>query len=127
MAKITGIGGVFFKSTGDHKKLGEWYATNLGLTFESWGGALLKWSDDGAVNEGVTVWSCAAPDTKWFQPSAASFMINYRVDSLDGMLAQLKANGIEPVKGPESSDEGKFAWIMDPDGNKFELWEPKRA
>jgi predicted enzyme related to lactoylglutathione lyase len=124
MARITGIGGVFFKSTGDHKKLSEWYATNLGLKLENWGGAILKWSEDTAADGGLTVWNAAAPDTKWFQPSSASFMINYRVDSLDGMLAQLKANGIEPVKGPDASDEGKFAWIMDPDGNKVELWEP---
>jgi predicted enzyme related to lactoylglutathione lyase len=124
MAKITGIGGVFFKSTGDHKKLSEWYASNLGLQLEDWGGAILKWSDDTANDEGLTVWNVAAPDTRWFQPSSASFMINYRVDSLDGMLAQLKANGIEPVKGPESAENGKFAWILDPDGNKVELWEP---
>src|SRR5688572_22404166 len=124
MAKITGIGGVFFKSTGDHKKLSEWYASNLGLPLEDWGGAILKWSGDTANDEGLTVWSVAAPDTRWFQPSSASFMINYRVDSLDGMLAQLKANGIEPVKGPESAENGKFAWILDPDGNKVELWEP---
>lgn len=124
MAKITGIGGVFFKSTGDHKKLSDWYASNLGLQLEDWGGAILKWSDDIANDEGLTVWNVAAPDTRWFQPSSASFMINYRVDSLDGMLAQLKANGIEPVKGPESAENGKFAWILDPDGNKVELWEP---
>jgi predicted enzyme related to lactoylglutathione lyase len=124
MARITGIGGVFFKSTGDHKKLAEWYASNLGLKLEGWGGAILKWPDDTANDKGLTVWSVAAPDTKWFQPSSASFMINYRVDSLDGMLAQLKANGIEPVKGPDSDANGKFAWIVDPDGNKVELWEP---
>ena len=124
MAKITGIGGVFFKSTGDHKKLSEWYASNLGLPLESWGGAILKWPDDTANDKGLTVWNAAAPDTKWFQPSSASFMINYRVDSLDGMLAQLKANGIEPVQGPEAAENGKFAWILDPDGNKVELWEP---
>ena len=124
MARITGIGGVFFKSTGDHKKLSEWYASNLGLQLEDWGGAILKWSDDAASEEGLTVWTVAAPETKWFHPSSASFMINYRVDSLDGMLAQLKANGIEPVKGPDSDENGKFAWILDLDGNKVELWEP---
>ncbi len=80
MARITGIGGVFFKSTGDHKKLSEWYASNLGLQLEDWGGAILKWSDDTANDEGLTVWNVAAPDTPWFQPSSASFMINYRVD-----------------------------------------------
>ena len=124
MSKITGIGGVFFKSTGDQKKLSEWYASNLGLQLKDWGGAILKWPSDTANDKGLTVWSVAAPDTRWFQPSAASFMINYRVDSLDGMLAQLKANGIEPVKGPDSDENGKFAWILDPDGNKVELWEP---
>jgi predicted enzyme related to lactoylglutathione lyase len=125
MAKVTGIGGVFFKSTGDHRKLAEWYATNLGLEVESWGGAILRWPADTANDAGVTVWSVAAPDTRWFQPSAASFMINYRVDSLEGMLAQLKANGIEPVKGPESAENGVFAWVLDPEGNKVELWEPR--
>ena len=124
MARITGIGGVFFKSTGDHRKLSQWYAANLGLRLEDWGGAILKWTDDTANDNGLTVWNAAAPDTKWFQPSSASFMINYRVDSLDGMLAQLKANGIEPVQGPELAENGKFAWILDPDGNKVELWEP---
>lgn len=124
MARVTGIGGVFFKSTGDHKKLAAWYATHLGLRLEDWGGAILKWPEDTGPDRGLTVWSTAAADTRWFQPSAASFMINYRVDSLDGLLAQLKASGIEPVKGPDTDFNGKFAWILDPDGNKVELWEP---
>ena len=124
MAKITGIGGVFFKATGDHKKLSELVRLEPWSSARGLGGAILKWSDDTANDEGLTVWNVAAPDTRWFQPSSASFMINYRVDSLDGMLAQLKANGIEPVKGPESAENGKFAWILDPDGNKVELWEP---
>jgi predicted enzyme related to lactoylglutathione lyase len=70
------------------------------------------------------VWNPAAAGTKWFSPSNASFMINYRVDNLDEMLAQLKAGGIEIIKGPDVDENGKFAWIMDPDGNKVELWEP---
>ncbi|MFN6964634.1 MAG: VOC family protein [Pyrinomonadaceae bacterium] len=125
MAKITGIGGVFFKSTGDNKALAEWYRDRLGLELESWGGAILRWENDKADDGGLTVWTTAAPDTKWFAPSASSFMINYRVDDLDGMLAQLKDAGVEIVGGPESHENGKFAWIMDPDGNKVELWEPK--
>lgn len=124
MAKITGIGGVFFKSVGKGADLAAWYRDNLGLSLEPWGGAILKWPDDKAVDGGLTVWSAADNDTKWFSPSESSFMINYRVDDLDEMLDQLKANGVEIVKGPDSDDNGKFAWIMDPDGNKVELWEP---
>ena len=72
----------------------------------------------------VTVWSLADKDSQWFSPSDSAFMINYRVDDLDALLAQLRAAGVEPVGGPESHENGKFAWIMDPDGNKVELWEP---
>ena len=124
MARVTGIGGVFFKSKGDNAELAAWYQKHLGMPSEAWGGAILRWPDDKAEDGGLTVWSLAKNDTKWFLPSESSFMINYRVDNLDEMLAQLKAGGIEPVKGPESAENGKFAWIMDPDGNKVELWEP---
>ena len=124
MAKITGIGGVFFKSKGDSAALAAWYQKNLGMPAEDWGGAILRWPDDKAEDKGLTVWHLAGNDSKWFSPSDSSFMINYRVDNLDEMLAQLRASGIEPVKGPESAENGKFAWIMDPDGNKVELWEP---
>jgi predicted enzyme related to lactoylglutathione lyase len=125
MAKVTGIGGVFFKSTGDGKSLAAWYQKHLGMPLEEWGGAILKWPDDRAEDGGLTVWNAAQRDTQWFSPSSASFMINYRVDNLVELLAQLRASGIEPVAGPESHGTGKFAWIMDPDGNKIELWEPK--
>lgn len=124
MAKVTGIGGVFFKSTGDNKKLAEWYNKNLGMQLEPWGGAILKWPDDKAEDHGLTVWHVAEKNTEWFGPSSASFMINYRVDNLSEMLAALKQNGVEILKGPESHENGKFAWILDPDGNKVELWEP---
>ena len=124
MAKVTGIGGVFFKSTSDHKKLAEWYSANLGIPLESWGGAVLKWADDKSDDGGLTVWNAADKDTRWFSPSQAGFMINYRVDDMAGLLAQLQRNGVEIFKGPESHENGKFAWIIDPDGNKVELWEP---
>jgi predicted enzyme related to lactoylglutathione lyase len=94
------------------------------MPVESWGGTILEWSNDKAGDGGQTVWSTAANDTKWFSPSESSFMINYRVDNMDEMLDHLKANGVEIVAGPQSDDNGKFAWIMDPDGNKVELWEP---
>jgi predicted enzyme related to lactoylglutathione lyase len=124
MAKITGIGGVFFKSTNDHKKLAEWYSQNLGIRLEPWGGAILKRTDDTANDGGVTVWNAADKDTKWFSPGTSSFMINYRIDNMADMLAQLQRNGVAIEKGPESHENGKFAWIIDPDGNKVELWEP---
>ena len=73
---------------------------------------------------GLTVWALADKDSQWFSPSDSAFMINYRVDDLDALLAQLRAANIEVVGGPESHENGKFAWIMDPDGNKVELWEP---
>ncbi len=125
MARVTGIGGVFIKSTGDHKALAAWYERHLGLKLESWGGAILRWPEDTNDDKGMTVWSTAAADSKWFAPSPASFMINYRVDDMAGLLTQLKATGIEPIKGPDVDFNGTFAWIVDPDGNKVELWEPK--
>lgn len=124
MARVTGIGGVFFKSRGKGVELSEWYQKNLGIELEAWGGAILKWPDDKADDGGLTVWNAADHDTKWFSPSDASFMINYRVDNMDEMLAQLSSNGVDVIQGPESHENGKFAWIMDPDGNKVELWEP---
>ena len=127
MAKVTGIGGVFFKSTKDHKALAAWYEKHLGMALEPWGGAVLRWPEDPAVDKGATVWHVAERDSKWFAPSDAPFMINYRVDDLGALLASLRAAGVAIVKGPDADDNGTFAWIMDPDGNKVELWEPKGA
>lgn len=124
MARITGIGGVFFKSTNDHKKLAEWYHKNLGLQLEPWGGAILKWPDDKGGDGGQTVWHVAEKNSQWFSPSASSFMINYRVDNMAELLAHLKQNGVEIVKGPDTDDNGTFVWVLDPDGNKVELWQP---
>ena len=125
MARVTGIGGVFFKSKGSGAALSEWYQKHLGIALEDFGGAALKWSDDSAEDQGLTVWHIADQESEWFSPSNSSFMINYRVDDLDEMLTELRAAGVDPIRGPESHENGKFAWIMDPDGNKVELWEPK--
>lgn len=125
MAKVTGIGGVFFKARGDKAALEQWYAKHLGFSLEAWGGAILKWPDDTANDRGLTVWNIAAGDTAWFSPSDAPFMINYRVDNLTELLEQLTAAGVAIHKGPERHENGIFAWIIDPDGNKVELWEPK--
>ena len=124
MARITGIGGIFFKSRNDDVALRNWYQKHLGMSLESFGGAILRWPNDKAEDKGLTVWHVAGKDSKWFSPSESSFMINYRVDNLDEMIAQLRADGVEITQGPESHENGKFAWIMDPDGNKVELWEP---
>lgn len=124
MAKITGIGGVFFKSKGDGAALAAWYRKHLGMALEGFGGAVLRWPDDKAEDQGLTVWHVADGDSQWFSPSDSSFMINYRVDNLDELLAQLRSDGVTVVGGPELHENGKFAWIMDPDGNKVELWEP---
>jgi predicted enzyme related to lactoylglutathione lyase len=126
MARITGIGGVFLKCKGDSAALAKWYQEHLGLALEDFGGAVLRWPDDKADDQGITVWCLADKDSQWFSPSDSSFMINYRVDNLDELLAQLRCAGVAIVNGPESHENGKFAWIMDPDGNKVELWEPMR-
>jgi predicted enzyme related to lactoylglutathione lyase len=125
MARVTGVGGIFFKSTGDSAALSAWYRENLGMPLEDWGGAILRWPADKAEDQGLTVWHVAERDSQWFSPSAASFMVNYRVDDLVQMLEELRARSVEIIGGPESHENGKFAWILDPDGNKVELWEPK--
>ena len=124
MARVTGIGGVFFKSKGTAAELAEWYRKHLGIPLEPFGGAILRWPDDKAEDKGLTVWHVANQESKWFSPSASAFMINYRVDDLVALLEQLRSAGVEVVQGPESHENGKFAWIMDPDGNKVELWQP---
>lgn len=125
MARVTGIGGVFFLSQGKGEELAQWYAKHLGMKLEDWGGAILQWEEDTAPDNGLTVWSVADKDSKWFKPSKSSFMINYRVDNMAKMIEQLTAADIEILQGPESHENGIFAWIMDPAGNKIELWEPK--
>ncbi|MEC7823914.1 MAG: VOC family protein [Pseudomonadota bacterium] len=125
MAKVTGIGGVFFKSKHNDRKLAKWYSEHLGFKLEDFGGAILNWAEDTANDNGLTVWHVAAKESEWFSPSQSPFMINYRVDDLDELLAQLQSKGIEIEAGPESHENGKFAWIMDPEGNKIELWQPQ--
>ena len=124
MKRVTGIGGIFFKSA-DPKALGAWYKTHLGLDVTDWGGALFQWGGEGS-EPGITVWSPFAQDTNYMQPSAASFMINYQVEDLDGLLAVLKQEGCNVVDKTESSAQGKFGWVIDPEGNKVELWEPPK-
>ena len=125
MKRVTGIGGVFFKSP-DPKRLAAWYQTHLGVPVEVWGGAAFNWAGpDNPAGTGTTVWSPVKEDAENFAPGASRFMINYRVDDLGALLEQLRAGGVDVVQGPESHENGMFACIMDPDGNKVELWEPR--
>jgi len=123
MKRVTGIGGVFFKSK-DPKALGEWYRKHLGMKVEEWGGVAFSWADDPAGGEGTTVWSPFGQDTNYFEPGTASFMINFRVADLHGLLAALRAEGCDVLEKVEESEYGKFGYVIDPDGNKLELWEP---
>ena len=125
MAKVTGIGGVFFKSE-DPEKLYAWYEKYLGITRQN-GYVAFLWQDDGKpVDDGMTTWSLFPKHTGYFAPSTAPFMINYRVDDLDGILAAIAADGLEASLKREDSEYGKFAWISDPEGNRIELWEPPK-
>lgn len=125
MARVTGIGGVFFLSNDKGKELAEWYSKHLGMKLEEFGGSILHWENDKAEDKGLTVWGVADKDSKWFKPSNSVFMINYRVDNMEKLIEQLTAADIEILQGPEYHENGVFAWIMDPAGNKVELWEPK--
>jgi predicted enzyme related to lactoylglutathione lyase len=124
MKRVTGIGGVFFKSA-DPKRLAEWYQVHLGLNVEPWGGAAFQWANpDNPGGVGTTVWSPFKADTDHFAPSTGSFMINYRVDDLHALLAALRAEGCQVMDKVDDSEYGKFGWVIDPDGNKVELWQP---
>ena len=125
MARVTGIGGVFFLANEDNDKLAKWYEEHLGISLQDWGGGVLEWKNDLAEDGGATVWHVAAADSEWFAPSKSRFMINYRVDDLEELIEQLTGAGIPILQGPEYHENGVFAWLLDPEGNKVELWEPK--
>ncbi|MET0272605.1 MAG: VOC family protein [Phenylobacterium sp.] len=118
MAKVLGIGGVFFKAE-DTKAVADWYARVLGLEVSEWGGVVFQ-----HPAEGYQVWSPFKADSDYMAPSTLPFMINLMVDDLDGVLAKAAAEGVEPTGRDDNDDYGKFAWIMDPVGIKVELWQP---
>ncbi|MGB1042742.1 MAG: VOC family protein [Tenacibaculum sp.] len=120
--KVTGIGGVFFK-TEDVQATKDWYKNNLGFNTDDWG-CTFWWKDKEGANAS-TQWSPFKKDTTHFSPSKKDFMFNYRVENIEALLEELKANGVTVFDKVEEYDYGKFAWIMDLDGNKIELWEPK--
>jgi catechol 2,3-dioxygenase-like lactoylglutathione lyase family enzyme len=120
MARVTGLGGIFYK-VADAPKTAAWYKEMLGLGGE-WGIAF-RWSDDGGEDP-FSLLSAFKEESGYFAPSAERFMINLRVDDLDGMIADLESKGVE-ILGRQDEDYGNFAWIMDPDGIKLELWQQK--
>jgi catechol 2,3-dioxygenase-like lactoylglutathione lyase family enzyme len=119
---ITGLGGIFFKSK-DPKALADWYRDVLGLSVESWGGAMLRYDAPG--HPPLLVWSAFPETTQHFAPSTREFMLNFAVDDLDAILHKLHQKGVPILKRDDSDPNGKFAWLLDPDGTKIELWEPK--
>jgi len=123
MKKVTGIGGIFFKSQ-NPKAMNEWYAKNLGLPTSDYG-AKFEWCEaDGSLKKGSTSWCTFPEDTQYFKPSHKSFMINYRVDNLIVLLEELRKEGVTIVDEVTEYDYGKFVHILDPEGNIIELWEP---
>ena len=123
MRRVTGIGGIFFKAK-DPAALGEWYKRHLGIDVQAWGGAAFDWVDEaGKPAGGTTAWSVFPESGDQFAPSAAPFMVNYRVADLDGLLAALREEGCNVLDRTDDSEYGKFGWVMDPEGNKVELWE----
>lgn len=124
MKRITGIGGIFFKCK-NPELIREWYNKHLGINTDAYGTSFEWRNSDKPEEKGYTAWSPFKSDTKYFDPSTKEFMINYRVDNLTELVKVLKSEGVQVVDEIESFDYGKFVHIMDPEGNKIELWEPK--
>jgi predicted enzyme related to lactoylglutathione lyase len=125
--RVIGIGGIFFKAR-DPQRMYEWYAQHLGIKGKPGQGAMFHWRRaDDPKQETVTVWSVFPQDTKYFAPSGAAFMINYQVEDLDAVLKALHAEGVTIDPKRQDDEYGKFAWIIDPEGNRIELWEPPKG
>jgi catechol 2,3-dioxygenase-like lactoylglutathione lyase family enzyme len=123
MARVTGIGGIFFKAR-DADALRAWYRAHLGLEIQDWGGVTFRTPGPGGESEALTVWTIFPSTSTYFTPSSAPFMINYRVTDLAAVLAALQAEGCAVDDRVEESEFGRFGWVQDPEGNRVELWEP---
>jgi len=127
MKKVTGFGGVFFKSKSP-KELMVWYQNHLGIKPDDWGGKTFEWREmDNPERTGQTVFNPFKADSTHFEPSAEPYMFNFRVHDLPALLDQLRREGVRVVGDMQDSEYGKFAWIMDPEGRKIELWQPPDA
>src|SRR5215467_11349987 len=124
--RVIGLGGIFFKSK-DPQAMYQWYEKHLGIQGKPGAGAMFPWRRaDKPDEETCTSWSIFSQQTKYMDPSTATFMINYQVEDLDALLEALQAEGVKVDPKQEDPNFGKFAWIYDPDGNKIELWEPAK-
>ncbi|WP_288243868.1 VOC family protein [uncultured Chryseobacterium sp.] len=122
MKKVTGIGGIFLKCK-DPKAVNEWYKTHLGFDTTPYGTSF-EWLEKDSGKEGITQWNPFPEDSDYFQPSEKDFMINYRVDNLDALVQELKGQGVTILDEVAVYSYGKFVHIIDPEGNKIQLWEP---
>jgi len=122
MKKVTGIGGIFLKCK-DPKAINEWYKTHLGFDTTPYGTSF-EWLEKDSGKEGITQWNPFPEDSDYFQPSEKDFMINYRVDNLDALIEKLKGQGVTILDEVAVYSYGKFVHIIDPEGNKIQLWEP---
>jgi predicted enzyme related to lactoylglutathione lyase len=126
-ARVLGIGGIFFTAR-DPEALRAWYRKHLGLAIADWGGVVFEpMASSPAGRQATLVWTIFPAHTRYFEPSTSPFMINYRVDDLDHVLAALRAEGCAVDERVESSEYGRFGWLSDPEGNRLELWEPPPA
>jgi len=124
MNRVTGIGGIFFKAR-DPVALRAWYRKHLGVDVQDWGGAAFRWADgEGNPTAGTTVWNIPDEGSDYFAPGTSTFMVNYRVADLHALVQALRQEGCQVLDKTEESEFGKFGWVMDPEGNKIELWEP---
>ena len=123
MPRVTGIGGIFFKAK-DPKAVKEWYGNNLGLVVDDFGSPFEFRNTHRPEEINYLNWDAFPDTTSYFDPSEKAFMINYRVQNIEGLVAKLKANGVTVMGEIAAYDYGKFTHILDPEGNKIELWEP---
>src|SRR4029453_4455945 len=124
MRRVTGIGGIFM-SAKDPKALCDWYKKHLGIDVQDWGGAAFTWTDsEGNPTKGTTIWSVGPADGNHFAPSKSTFMVTYRGENLEALLKVLRGEGCNVLEKTDDSEYGKFGWVMDPEGNKVELWQP---
>jgi predicted enzyme related to lactoylglutathione lyase len=123
MKRVTGIGGIFFKCK-DPKKVNDWYNTHLGVNAGQYGASFEWYESPDSTTKATTQWTPFSETTKYFEPSSKDFMINYRVENLEALIEELKKEGVTVLDKMETYDYGKFVHILDPEGNKIELWEP---
>ncbi len=124
MRRVTGIGGIFFKAQ-DPATLHAWYKQHLGIDVQEWGGAAFSWTDEhGNPVAGTTIWSVSSAAGDDFAPSRSSFMVNYRVEDARALAQILREEGCNVLDKIDESEFGTFAWVIDPEGNKVELWQP---